>query len=99
MCHTDVPPGQPTPSIAGVEVTIPLAEGGTLPALPLAPSPTAPPVLVVADVYGRSPFYDHLGKLLAVAGFQALVPDLFFRQGPLPEGAGKEAAFGRRAKL
>jgi carboxymethylenebutenolidase len=99
MCHTDIPPGQSTPDIAGAEVAIPLAGGAALPALHLSPAPGAAPVLVIADVFGRSAFYEHLGALLAQAGFQALVPDLFFRQGPLPQSAGHQDAFARRAKL
>jgi carboxymethylenebutenolidase len=99
MCHTDIPPGQATPDIAGAEVTIPLAGGEAMPALHLAASATAAPVLVIGDVFGRSAFYEHLGALLAQAGMQALVPDFFFRQGPLPDPPTKEAAFGRRAQL
>jgi carboxymethylenebutenolidase len=99
MCHTDIPPGQSTPDIAGAEVAIPLPGGEPMPALHLAPAPGAPPVLVIGDIFGRSAFYEHLGALLAQAGFQALVPDFFFRQGPLSDPPSKEAAFGRRARL
>jgi carboxymethylenebutenolidase len=55
-------------------------------------------VLVVADVFGRSPFYEDLTGRLALAGFTALLPDYFFRQGPLPEPT-REAAMARREKL
>jgi dienelactone hydrolase len=99
VCHVDVPPGQQAPAFAGVEVAIPLAAGEAMPALHVATSEGAPPVLVIGDVFGRSRFYEHLGALLAQAGFQALVPDFFFRQGPLPDPPSKEAAFGRRAQL
>jgi carboxymethylenebutenolidase len=99
MCHTDVPPGQARPDIAGREVEIPIADGAAMPALHVAASDEAPPVLVIGDVFGRSAFYEHLGALLAQAGFQALVVDYFFRQGPLPDPPSKEAAFGRRARL
>lgn len=100
MCHPDVPAGQVTPAVSRSEVEIDLPGGGAMPAL-LATSAggeSAPAVLVVGDVFGRTPFYEHLASLLAESGFQALLPDFFFRQGPLEE-AGKEAAFGRRAKL
>jgi carboxymethylenebutenolidase len=56
------------------------------------------PVLVVADVYGRSPFYENLAARLATAGFSALLPEFFFRLGPLAERT-REAAFARRARL
>lgn len=55
-------------------------------------------MLVVADVYGRSPFYEDLAARLAVAGFHALLPDSFFRQGPLAEQT-REAAIARRPQL
>jgi dienelactone hydrolase len=97
MCHTDVPPGQSTPAATRREATIPLGTGEGLPALHVG-APDAPPVLVVADVFGRSPFYEHLASVLADAGFQALLPEYFFREGPLT-APGKEAAFARRAEL
>jgi carboxymethylenebutenolidase len=99
MCHTDIPPGQSTPEIAGSEVTIPLPGGHLMPALHIAPDPSAPAVLIVGDVFGRSAFYEHLAALVATAGFQALVPDFYFRQGPLPVPPTREAAFERRSRL
>jgi carboxymethylenebutenolidase len=97
MCHTDVPPGQATPAVVRREVTVPLSAGDAMPALHVGADGAAA-VLVVADVFGRSPFYEHLASLLAEAGFQALLPDYFFRQGPLPT-MDKQAAFARRAQL
>jgi carboxymethylenebutenolidase len=99
MCHTDIPPGQTTPEVAGAEVEIPLPAGEAMPALHVTTGPDRPPVLVIPDVFGRSAFYEHLGALLAQAGFQALVVDIFFRQGPLPGARSREAAFARRAQL
>lgn len=99
MCHTDVPPGQSAPDIAGHDVSIGLPGGKGMPALHVCAGDTSPPVLVIGDVFGRSAFYEHLGGLLAQGGFQALVPDFFFRQGALPDPPSKEAAFGRRAQL
>jgi carboxymethylenebutenolidase len=40
-------------------------------------------VLIVHDVYGRTPFYESLAARLATAGFTTLLPDFFFREGPL----------------
>lgn len=99
MCHTDIPPGAETPALRRAEVEVPLPGGETMPALEIAAAPDAPAVLVACDVFGRSPFYEHLAALLAQAGFTALVPEFFFREGPLPEGGGKEAAFSRRSRL
>ncbi|CAM5692411.1 dienelactone hydrolase family protein [Streptomyces canus] len=98
MCHSDLPPGQPAPDAVRREVGIPLPTGEVMPALHVTAAPGAPGVLIIADMLGRSPFYEHLAALLAAAGFQALLPDVFFRQGPLPE-PGTEAAVARRAQL
>ncbi|WP_416981198.1 dienelactone hydrolase family protein [Streptomyces sp. T028] len=98
MCHSDLPPGQAAPDAVRREVDIPLPSGELMPALHVAAAPDAPGVLIAADMLGRSPYYEHLAALLAGAGFQALLPDVFFRQGPLPE-PGAEAAIARRARL
>jgi len=98
MCHTEVPPGTPTPDTTSAEVQIALEAGGALPALHIVSDPGAAAVLIVGDVFGRSPFYEHLAALVAHAGFQVLVPDFFFRQGALTETT-KEAAFARRGQL
>ncbi len=55
-------------------------------------------VLVINDVFGRVPFYENLARRLAVAGFVALDPEYFFRQGPLAEQT-REAALARRSHL
>ena len=99
MCHTDIPPDQATPALAGHDVEIALSTGEAMPALHVSAAESAPAVLVIGDVFGRSAFYEHLGAMLAQAGFQAVVPDFFFRQGALPGPPSKEAAFGRRAQL
>jgi carboxymethylenebutenolidase len=98
MCHSDIPPGQSTPDVERREVWIPLPTGEMMPALHVVTTQGAPAVLIIADMLGRSPFYEHLAGLVATAGFQVLLPDVFFRQGPLPE-TGAEAAIARRAKL
>ena len=100
MCHPEVPEGQPTPQVTTEEVGLPLPSGETMPAmlaLPDGGSP-APAVMVVCDVFGRSPFYESLAARVAQAGFEALVPDFFFREGPLPERT-REHAFERRGRM
>ena len=57
----------------------------------------APAVLIINDVFGRSPFYDHLARRLAQAGYVATTPEYFFRQGSLAEPT-RDAATAR-AKL
>lgn len=99
MCHPEVPAGAVTPDVTRHEVEIPLPGGETLPALLTAPeSGFGGGVLIVHDVMGRSPFYEDLAARLATAGFHGLLPDFFFRQGPLPE-VSREAAFERRRKM
>ncbi len=98
MCHPDAP-STPSPSPHALrEVRVPLAGGEELPALYAHPDRGGPGVLVVADIYGRSAFYEDLAARLAVAGFHALLPDYFFRQGPLAEQT-REVAFARRRQL
>lgn len=98
MCHPEVPTATAPPDIRTEEVAIPV-EGGSLPALLALPERTpAPGVLVVNDVYGRGPFYENLARRLAQAGFVALDPEYFFREGPVPPGD-RPAALTRRTKL
>jgi carboxymethylenebutenolidase len=97
MCHTEVPPGQTTPEATRSEILVPLPTGEHMPATQFGDQ-SASPVVIVADVFGPSPFYEHLAALLAEAGFRAVLPDYFFRQGRL-SGLDKQAAFARRAQL
>ena len=87
------------PDVRTREAAIPLASGEVLPALVAEPegSPRGA-VLVVNDVFGRSPFYENLTRRLAVAGFTAAEPEYFFREGPLAEPT-REAAMERRQRL
>ena len=97
MCHPEVPAGQIPPNVSRDEVRVPLG-GESMPALLARPdSGTGSGVLVVSDIYGRSPFYENLAARLALAGFHALLPDFFFREGPLVERT-MEAAFARRGQ-
>jgi dienelactone hydrolase len=96
MCHPEVPAGKTPPNVSRDDVQVPLRNGEAMPALLARPdSGTGSGVLVVADIYGRSPFYEDLAGRLALAGFHALLPDFFFREGPLEERT-MEAAFARR---
>jgi dienelactone hydrolase len=98
MCHPDAP-STPSPAPDTLqEVRVPLPTGEELPSLYAHPDRDGPGVLIVADIYGRSGFYEDLAARLAVAGYRALLPEPFFRQGPLA-GQGREAAFARRRQL
>lgn len=99
MCHYEVPPGEVTPDVAREDVRIPLPSGGAMAGfLARAASPTAPVVLVVHDIYGCSDFYKHLSCKLAAAGYTALLPDCFSREGEMPEMS-REAAYERFGRL
>ena len=99
MCHTDVPAGQTAPKVNSEEVTVPAANGEEMPCL-LATGSTGngAGVVVVPDMFGRSPFYEHLTALLADAGYAVLLVDYFFRQDELTE-AGPGPAMARRGQL
>jgi dienelactone hydrolase len=57
-----------------------------------------PWVIIATDIFGVTPFYEHVGALLAEAGYRVAIPDLFHRVGPARDGS-REAAFERRAQL
>ena len=99
MCHPELPAGAPEPNVRTEEVTVRAPDGTVMPALLAVPERTpAPGVLIVNDVFGRSPFYEDLARRLARAGFLALDPEFFVREGALAEQA-REAAFARAGRL
>jgi dienelactone hydrolase len=99
MCHPEVLPGTRTPEVTREEVLIPVGDGESMPAMLATPDTgPAPSVLLIADVFGRSPFYEDLAARIATAGFEALLPDFFHRVGPLAQRT-REAAFARRRLL
>ena len=99
MCHPEVPAGAPIPDVRVEEVTIPVESDGAMSGLLALPERVpAPGILIVNDVFGRSPFYDHLARRLAQAGFVATTPEYFFREGALPEPT-RDAAMDRAKKL
>lgn len=99
MCHPEVPEGAVLPDVRTAEVAVPVEGGAPMPALLALPERTpAPGVLVINDVFGRSPFYEHLTRRIAQAGFVALDVEFFFREGRLPTGS-REESQARAAKL
>lgn len=100
MCHpseyVDPPP------IAGSlrrEVKIAVRGGADVPARFCAPEGALRGAVVIAtDIFGANAFYRGVADLLAAAGFAALLPDLFYREGRLSEPT-RERAYERRAKL
>ena len=83
MCHAEIPEGA---SLDGpdIEESIPLPDGPSMPAyLALPESGSGPGVLIIADFYGRSPYYENLARRIADLGYVALCPEPFHRVGPL----------------
>jgi carboxymethylenebutenolidase len=100
MCHPDTGNGNGSiPSTAARERRFDVETAGTsLPVFEAAPDGRSRGnVLIVHDVYGANDNYHNLARRFASAGYTAYLPDLFVRQGPLPEQT-REAAFARREK-
>lgn len=99
MCHAEVPESVTPPPVRREEVAIPLQSREAMPGLLALPDRLpAPAVLLVHDIMGRSPFYEHVACELAHAGFVALEPEFFFRLGQLA-GPTLEDAIARAIKL
>jgi dienelactone hydrolase len=95
------PPPDPLVDTHASEVEIPSTTGEAMPAL-LVHAPAGPPrpaVVIGGDITGaRNHFIDGIAHELGRAGFDALVPEFFFREGPLVE-PDRAAVFARRAQL
>lgn len=98
MCHEHWS-GDGDAMRGGTPVTIPVEDGRGMPGWTFHPGGTQRGRCVVApDIYGPSPFYAEVCRLLAAEGFAATLVDYFFREGQLSEVT-REAAFARRAGL
>jgi dienelactone hydrolase len=99
VCHYDAPPGGPRAPVRREELTLPLPDGEGQPAFLAWPEAGyGPPVLVIHDIWGTSPFYQDLAARLAGEGYTALLPDFFYRDEPLPARE-YPLAFARRDRL
>ena len=95
MCHADTPAGPSVPGVVREDLTLTLPGGGQLPAILQQPEAGAgAAVLLVHDIFGPTPFYQGLAARLAGAGYRVLLPELFFREGPLSTVT-REAAYTR----
>jgi carboxymethylenebutenolidase len=88
----------PIPDVRVADAAIPVGDGAMPTLLALPERVPAPAILVINDVFGRSPFYDQLARRLAQAGFVATTPEYFFREGSLPEPT-RDAATARAKRL
>lgn len=101
MCHPHGL-GEPTP-VDGVtrrDVVLPVEAGEAMPARICVPEADPPwgAVAIAVDIYGANRFYKGVAERLAAAGCAAILPDIFFREGELPEVT-RDAAFARRGEL
>jgi dienelactone hydrolase/catechol 2,3-dioxygenase-like lactoylglutathione lyase family enzyme len=86
VCHPEIPEGVEAAAVATEEVTVIVPGGDEMPCLLSLPENSpGPGVLVITDFFGRSPFYEHIAGRLAQAGCVAILPEPFFREGPLEE--------------
>lgn len=100
MCHAEPIMGGAQENVRPVE-QISIGRGSEqLPAFISRPAGNAPSpaLLMISDVFGASPFYQQLAGRLAHEGYTVLLPDLFFRIGPLQEQT-LDAAILRAARL
>lgn len=84
MCHPDGTFLGDHGTPAGAEEHLRLPSGDEMPAYVVG-DPGAAGVLVIHDIFGTSRFYEGLCDQLAEAGYFAVLPDCFFREGPLAE--------------
>ena len=107
MCHPDFPAGRIALLAATDLLEVELPSGERMPLEVVAAEPrtesssagdSTPSVVVIADIFGPSDFYRDLCARLSARGLRAVMPDFFFRQGPLEERT-FEHALERRGRF
>jgi carboxymethylenebutenolidase len=97
VCHqnTSVPA-----SLSGARRSVEHAGADRVPFVVLDPvtQPAGQWAVIATDIYGVTPFYEHIGALLASGGYRVAIPDLFHRLGPASDSS-RDAALTRRTKL
>lgn len=95
MCHPDADTSvAPRNDVRERRFTV-TTGGVAMPVLEAAPTGHSRGSLIILhDIYGASEFYEELARRYAGLGYSAYLPDLFVRQGVLPERT-REAAFAR----
>jgi carboxymethylenebutenolidase len=88
MCHPDADSSAVHPPIGSIVETTFTVEvtGATLPVFQASSVEASNGnVIIIHDIHGANAFYHDLARRLATEGYTAFLPDLFVRQGPLPE--------------
>lgn len=97
MCHEKWKPAGER-AVEGRQVSFAVSAGQAMPGWRYGHHPSQGVCLVLPDIYGPSPFYHRLAALLADEGYETVLVDYFFRQGPIAELT-RDAAFARRAPM
>jgi len=94
MCHPDADSASAAPQAGRFtedQFTIDVT-GATLPVFQASPNDKSKGnVVIIHDIHGANAFYHDLARRLATEGYTAFLPDLFVRQGPLPEATTEHA--------
>jgi carboxymethylenebutenolidase len=101
MCHPDTENGIAAGANAAArEGTFTLAvDGADMPVFQASPADqSVGNIIIIHDIHGANDFYHDLARRFAHAGYTAYLPDLFFREGPLPEPT-HEAARERGGRI
>src|SRR5439155_22186611 len=85
MCHPEVPEGTTPPNVRTEALAISVHDGAMPTFVAFPERARAPAVLVINDVFGRSPIYEHTTRRIAQTGFVAANPESFIRDRPLTE--------------
>ncbi len=101
MCHPDADTAgsvQPSAAVTEEDFTVEVT-GASMPVFQASPvTESRGTVIVIHDIHGANAFYHDLSRRLATEGYTAYLPDLFVRQGPLPEPT-REHAMARGQTL
>ncbi len=99
MCHDDCPhPVSGGDAISEFDTHIPAIDR-QMPAFVARPDQLpAPSILIIHDINGANAFYHDVARRLALAGYIAVLPDFFHRQGPLTDDS-REAKQARMRSM
>jgi carboxymethylenebutenolidase len=86
MCHDDCPhPVSGGDAISELETSIQVTDREMPAFVALPDQRPAPSVLIIHDINGANAFYHDVARRLALAGYIAVLPDFFHRQGALTD--------------
>ncbi len=98
MCHEKWKPAIADGAPDVRECSFTVSDGREMPGWRYGSEPSRGVCLVLPDIFGPSPFYHRVAALMAEEGYETVLADYFFRQGPIAEIT-REAAFARRASM